>query len=218
MKPQRLYIKDFMCYDWAFIDFTEFSSALIVGKSEVNESESNGVGKTTIFRAIEYALFNYSDVILESIVRDDADSCKITLDFEVSGQIYRLARTRTRKGATDPSLYERTATDGLVDEVFHTDDYQPLFDEKYWKDISSRRAADTEKDLAKLLKVNLKSFRVFVHFMQHDFSGLATATPEKRKGILRDALNLAIYLKLEKMAKDKSSVLLRRRRNNVRPH
>jgi DNA repair exonuclease SbcCD ATPase subunit len=83
MRPSRLYIEDFMCYDNAFIDFNEFSSALIVGKAENNNEVSNGVGKTTIFRSIEYALFNYSDVNLENIIRDDADKCSITLDFMV---------------------------------------------------------------------------------------------------------------------------------------
>lgn len=210
MRPSRLYIQDFMCYDHAYVDFTEFSAALIVGKKEHNDDVSNGVGKTTMFKAIEYALFNHADVNLENIIRDDADSCKVTVDFEVSNQEYRVTRTRTRKGTTDLTLYKRTASAGDESEALHTvrsDNYEPLSEEKYWQDISGRRAADTEKDLAKLLKINIKSFRIFVHFMQHDFSGLTTATPEKRKAILRDALSLIVYAKLEKMAKDKFNVL-----------
>jgi DNA repair exonuclease SbcCD ATPase subunit len=201
-----------MCYDDAFIDFNQFSSALIVGKSEINSDESNGVGKTTIFRAIEYVLFNHADVKVENIIRDETDKCSITLDFIVDNQEYRVTRTRTRKGTTDLTMFKRTAVDGTETEALHSikgDRYTPINDEeqKYWKDISGRRAADTEKELAKLIKVNLKSFRIFVHFMQHDFNGLATATPEKRKLILKDALNLVIYSKLEKIAKEKSSAL-----------
>lgn len=199
-----------MCYDHAFINFAEFSSALIVGKKENNDEISNGVGKTTMFKAIEYALFNYSDIKLEDIIRDDMDSCSITVDFEVNNQEYRVTRTRTRKGTTDLTLFKRTASDGKEDEVLHlikSDNYLPVSEKKYWEDISGRRAADTEKELAKLIKVNIKSFRIFVHFMQHDFSGLTTATPEKRKAILRDALSLIAYVKLEKLAKDKFSLL-----------
>jgi DNA repair protein SbcC/Rad50 len=210
MKPSRLYIDNFMCYDDAYIDFSEFNSALIVGKTENNNDVSNGVGKTTIFRAIEYVLFNHSDVNLENIVRDDADKCSITFDFEVGGEEYRVTRTRTRKGTSDLTLYKRTALDGP--EAYHTvigDRYTPIVDdeEKYWKDISGRRTPDTEKEIGKLVKANLKSFRIFVHFMQRDFGGLATATPENRKKILKDALNLVIYSKLEKIAKDKSSAI-----------
>lgn len=209
MKPLRLYIKDFMCYDTAYIDFTQFSSALVVGKMESNDEESNGAGKTTLFKSIEYVLFNQSDFNLERIVRDDATSCQIVFDFVIGDKEYRLSRKRTVKGSTDLSLYERTAEVGQVDQVLHTDANAPLFTDKYWKDISGRRASDTEKDLAKLLKINLKSFRTFVHFMQSDFNSLATATAGTRKAILKDALNLVIYAKLEKIAKEKSAVISR---------
>lgn len=207
MRPLRLYIKDFMCYDLAYIDFTQFSSALMIAKIENNEAESNGAGKTTIFKAIEYVLFNQSNFNLERIIRDDTKLCKIVFDFAIDSQEYRLTRTRTNKGITDLSLYERTMHLGETEEVLHTDKYDPLFDDKYWKDKSGRRTADTEKDLGKLIKINYKSFRVFVHFIQNDFTGLATATPEKRKGILKDALNLIIYSKLEKLAKEKLGLL-----------
>lgn len=209
MKPIRLYIKDFMCYDRAYVDFTQFSSALIVGKTEGNDAEANGVGKTTIFKSMEYVLFNQSNFNLERIIRDDATACKVVFDFSIGDQEYRLARTRTRKGSTDLSLYERTAEAGQVEQILHDDAQEPVIDEKFWKDISGRRAADTEKDLSKLLKINYKSFRAFVHFVQHDFTSLATATPEKRKAILKDALNLVIYAKLEKIAKDKSATISR---------
>ena len=212
MKISRLYIKDFMCYDHAYVNFDEFSSALIVGKKENNDEVSNGVGKTTVFRAIEYALFNYADRNLEDVIRDDVDLCNVTVDFLVDNQEYRVTRTRTRKNATDLTFYKRNGTNGSETEVYHTihsDNYDPISDNKYWEDISGRRAADTEKELAKLIKVNIKSFRTFVHFVQHDFGGLATASPEKRKAILRDALSLILYSKLEKVAKDRANLLTR---------
>ena len=171
-----------MCHQYSYVDFTQFTSALIVGKVENNDLFSNGVGKSTIFKAIEYGLFNQADVNLEKIIRDDASSCKITIDFISNENEYRLIRLRTKKNTTDISLYVRNSVDGSESEVYHTSE-NPVTSDKFWKDISSRRAADTEKDLAKILKINFKSFRSTVHFMQNDFSGLSTATPEKRKGI-----------------------------------
>lgn len=209
MKLSRLYIENFMCYDKSFIDFTEFSAALIVGNKDNNDEVANGVGKTTIFRAIEYVLFNTSDQPLDSIIRDDTNACKVVLDFSIGDQDYRISRSRTKKGSTDLSFYEKTGSDGEVSEKWHTAQGEPVINEKYWKDISGRRASDTEKDLAKLIKVNYKSFRVFVHFVQHDFTGLTTATPEKRKGILKEALGLLMYSKMEKIAKDKSASMAR---------
>lgn len=212
MKLHRLYVRDFMCYETAYLDFSQFSRALIVGKKENQEDVSNGVGKTTLFRAIEYALFNHADITLENILRDETETCNATVDFWVGNQEYRVSRSRTKKGITDLTLYKRTAVEGSQEEAYHTtkgDIQTPIFSDIYWTDISGRRSADTEKELTRLIRVNIKSFRIFVHFMQHDFTGLTTATPEKRKAILRDALGLAMYAKLEKAAKEKSTALTR---------
>lgn len=213
MRPLRLYIENFMCYDKSYVDFTQFSSALIVGKMENNDNYSNGVGKSTIFRAIEYVLFNQADVNLEKIIRDDTNFCKIVLDFLIGDQEYRITRTRTRK-TTDVSLFQRNTVIGSETEVYHSisgDVYEPFTDKKimemYWKDLSGSRAGDTEKDLAKLIKINAKSFRSTIHFLQNDFGGLSTATPENRKKILKEALNLAVYTKLEKIAKDRAAAI-----------
>ena len=216
MKPIRLYIDNFMCYDKGFIDFTKFNSALIIGKIENNDLYSNGVGKTTIFKAIEYVLYNQAQVNLEKIIRDDINICQIIFDFIVDGQEYRVVRKRTKKGSTDLSLFVRNSTPGDDLQVYHsiddsTNTYIPYTDkkdmEKFWKGISGRRAADTEKELEKLIKLNYKAFRSTIHFIQNDFTSLATVTPEKRKGILKEALNLMVYLKLEKIAKDQYNVL-----------
>ena len=213
MKPLRLYIENFMCHEKSYIDFTQFSSALIVGKVENNDNYSNGVGKTSIFKAIEYVLFNQADVNIEKIIRDDTNSCRVVLDFLIGDQEYRVSRTRTRK-STDLSFFERNGVDGPETKVYHSilgDVCEPLTDKKdleiYWKDLSGSRAGDTEKDLAKLIKINPKSFRSTIHFLQNDFGGLPTATPETRKKILKEALNLAIYTKLEKMAKDRATAI-----------
>ena len=213
MKPLRLYIDNFMCHEKSFIDFTQFNSALIVGKIENNELYSNGVGKTTIFKAIEYVLFNQADVNLDKIIRDETDLCKVTLDFIVDSIEYRVSRIRTKKGNSDLSLYERNSFVNDDFEIYHLlsdDDIKTEITKKeFWKDISGRRAADTEKELSKLIKYNLKSFKNIIHFQQNAFDGLATATPEKRKMILKDVLDLTIYSKLEKVAKDKANSLLK---------
>lgn len=212
MKPIRLYIENFMCFDRAYMDLTQFSAALIVGNKENNDHHSNGVGKTTIFKSIEWVLFNEADIKLESIILDDAPYCRVVFDFMIGDQEYRLSRKRTKKGSTDLTLLERTTQDGTEEQIYHKiagDSYDPHLDKKdfepYWKDLSGSRASDTEKNLTKLLKFNYKSFRSTVHFVQFDMTGLATVTPEKRKGILKDALDLLVYAKLEKIAKDRAN-------------
>jgi len=218
MKPTKLYIENFMCYGKSFIDFTKFNTALIVGKVDNNDLYSNGVGKTTIFKAIEYVLFNQSDVNLDRIIRDDEAYCRVIIDFLIGDQEYRVSRSRTKKGSNDLILLQRNSVLGEDDQVYHIISQSQLGDihlafidkkdvERYWKDLSASRTSDTEKELAKLIKINPKSFRSTIHFMQNDFSGLSSVTPEKRKGILKDALNLAVYSKLEKIAKEKAAAL-----------
>jgi DNA repair exonuclease SbcCD ATPase subunit len=222
MKLLRLYIKDFVCYEGAYIDFSEFNSAVILGKRENNDNIANGVGKSTIFNAIEYILFNQSEVPLEELIRDDTPQCRVVLDFLIDDQEYRLARTRTKKGSTDLVLLQRNGQEGTIEEVYHTVAsgfeipwIEKKHTEKYWKDLSGSRSTDTEKDLAKLIKINHKSFLSTTLFPQNDMTGLATATPANRKAILKDALNLAVYVKLEKIAKEKFNALSKEAEKNA---
>ncbi len=201
----KLFIENFQCHEKSYIDFSRFSSAIIIAKMDNNENFSNGAGKTSIFKAIEFCLFNQSDSGLEKIIRDDTNSCAVTLDFFIGNKEYRISRKRTKKGTSDLSLFQRTENIGTDNEIYLSD----TNNDKFWKDISGRRTGDTEKELEKLIKINFKSFRNFVHFVQNDFSGLTTSTPEKRKALFKEALDLVVYSKLEKIAKDKSSIILK---------
>jgi DNA repair exonuclease SbcCD ATPase subunit len=179
-----------------------------VGKKENNDLYSNGVGKTSIFKAIQYVLFNEAEINLERVILDDAPYCQVVFDFQVGDQEYRLSRKRTKKGSADLTLLRRNANEGEDAKVYHSikdDTYHPYIDKKYidpyWKDLSGSRNTDTEKDLYKLIKCTYKSFNSTVHFMFPDVGGLATVSAEKRKGILKDALGLFVYAKLEEIAK-----------------
>jgi len=202
MKINRLYIENFLCYSSCHLDFSKFSSALILGKINDSDSKSNGAGKTTIFKAIEYVLFNKVDIKLESIIRDDTDKCIVSLDFEINGKEYRLIRSRNRKGTSDLNLLERT------DNVVEISDVIVLPSKsEAWLNISSRRTSDTENDLFKLIKINYEAFKGTVYFMQRDMSGLTTVGAAPRKALLKEMLGLAVYSKLEKIAKEEVSSL-----------
>ena len=180
MKPLNLDIENFCGFGKTSLDFTRFNSALIIGVLNDNELVSNGVGKTTIFLAIEYALFNESAVILEKIIRDFTTKATVIFDFQFEGNVYRIKRQRT-KTKSDVDLY--------------------IKENSNWTCLSGRRPSDTEKEIAKIIRVNYKSFQDTVHFVQRDMNGLATSSPENRKALLKNALDLEIYQKLEGFAK-----------------
>jgi DNA repair protein SbcC/Rad50 len=211
MRLLYLYIENFQCYEKSEIDFSAFNSAIIIGRMDNNDLIANGVGKTSIFKAIEYVIFNQvrdpillKDMILEKLIRDDASKVLVILDFEIDGEIYRISRSRTRKGVSDLSLYKANG------KILHT----PETDKKVWENISGRRTADTELDLAKLIKISYKSFMNTAYFIQNDMSGLATATPEKRRLILKETLGLLIYASLEKMAKKRAEDIFKQIEKN----
>lgn len=197
----RLYIENFSCYDKSLIDFAEFKSAIVVGRVKNNDSYANGVGKTSIFKAIEYVLFGETDVKLEKIIREDTTICKVGIDIESNGKEYRIIRKRTNKDTTDISLFEKNASSVTQKQL------NDFSDESCWTNITGKKNSDTEKDIQKIIKISFKNFRTTVHFVQNDFVGLSNATSEARRKFLKENLNLAIYSKLEKLAKEKASTL-----------
>lgn len=188
MRPLRLYIKNFMNHNLTEIEIN-FNSVLIVGKSLKNEKISNGVGKTTIFRAIEYVLFNQSyATTLDKIVQEGKKKAIVEYDFELEGEIYRIYRHRCSTGSSDVRLYKK------VNGVFDP--------------ISGRTATATDEMIRNLLKISHKAFTYSVLFRQADLTGItAVDDPKKRKDILKEPLNLIAYTKLEELAAKKSRPL-----------
>lgn len=179
MIPLRLIIQDFMNHKYSDIDFTLFNSALIVGK--------NGIGKTTVYSAIEFVFFGEVPTsTLDKVVRDGADKCIVIFDFKIGDIKYRVLRGRSSKGRSELKLYE--------------------FIGDKWESISQRGMPETAKKLAEILKINHKSFIHSIKFGQADFNGLASFDAEKRKSILKEPLELGNYTKLEKIATKKIGV------------
>jgi DNA repair exonuclease SbcCD ATPase subunit len=199
MQPLVLFIENFLCFDRSIINFSGFSSAVILGFVNNSDLYSNASGKSSIFRAIEYALFNETDYALDELVRDGTDKCVVSLTFKLDSNIYRIVRKRTSSKGSELSLYQ------LTDQEYDLENQDTP--KSAWKDLSGRRSSDTEKEISRLIKLTFKSFRSTVHFAQQDMDGLATATPTDRKKILKEALDLAVYSKMEKFAKDKLNSL-----------
>jgi len=190
MLPISLYLKNFMGHSESLIDCTAFNSALIVGKNRLDPRKSNGVGKSTIFNAIDYVLYNVAPTkTLDKIVRDGAKKCVVRYDFLISSGTYRVERSRGAKGAADLRLYR--------------------FIGDKWEDISEKNTSETERELHKIIKITHKAFQNSVLFAQGDLTGLASASPQDRKSLLKEPLQISVYNKFEKIAKAKASEVLK---------
>lgn len=195
MQPLRLCLNNFCGHLKTEFSFDDFSSALIVGKVKDNERFSNGAGKSTIFNAIEYVLFNEVHFsALEKVIRDGCDICCVEFDFlsSIDKSVYRITRSNSRKTGTDVRFYKK-------------------IDDKKWEDLTQRRVSDTEKEIIKIVGFNYKAFCASVLFsqsgsennIQKDYGNLPYLTPEKRKSVLREVLQLNVYTNYEKLAKNK---------------
>ena len=192
MKPISLIIKDFCAHSESKIDFNDFNCALIIGKIRGNDKQSNGSGKSTIFSAINYVLFNETDYAsLDDIIRKKTNSCSVSFDFisSLDDNTYRIIRSRNKKTGSEVRLFK------LVDNN--------------WEDITARTNSHTEQEIQKILKINYKTFCNSSFFGQSDLSGIASLTPSARKKILKSILQLDIYNKYEVIAKKKTSDILK---------
>lgn len=189
MIPLELRLENFTCHVNSVIDFTQFSSAVVIGQGENNTRRSNGVGKSKIFTGINYALFNQSSFNnIENVIRDGSDKCKVTFIFEVNSSVYKVERTRGRKAnSADIRLYKQN--------------------DLIWEDLTERTPSGTERALQKIINLNYKTFTNSVHFGQGDLTGLAILTPGERKNLLKEALQLHVYSSLEKATKKRISTL-----------
>lgn len=183
MNPLYLLIENFLGHRRTEVDCTQFESVLIVGKNKNNPYESNGTGKTTIFYAIDYALFGeYPSETVDEIIRDNCEECSVTFDFEMGQNIYRVVRSRRKK--TKKSYIQL---------------HQKINDK--WKNISQKTATDTSNELARIVQINYNAFKNSVLFSQFDLNGLASNNPNERRDTLKEALGLAVYNKFEDISK-----------------
>ena len=185
MIPKRIVLKNFMSHRETDIDCTQFDSCLIVGRKKNNDRESNAVGKSTIFTAIDWVLFNkYPGTKLDKIVRDDQDSCEVIYEFEQDDINWKVTRKRSNKSGKSHVLLEQWM-DGK------------------WDRQDRRTSAQTEAALKEILKITHTAFMNSVRFEQGKFSAIAEATDAERRKILKEPLSLSIYGKYEKRAKIK---------------
>lgn len=190
MRPLRLFLEDFMSHRSTDVDCTQFRSVLVVGRFKNDPRKSMGVGKSNIFKALEYVLFGETQVKLDKIIRHGCDKCRVTFEFEVDGQAYRVVRSRFRKSSkSDLRMYQK-----VVDT---------------WTDITQKTATETEQELAKIVKISHVAFRSSILFAQADLHGLASVTPRERKAMLKEPLQISVYNKYEKIAKEKAAAALK---------
>ncbi|QLK86230.1 AAA family ATPase [Staphylococcus sp. 17KM0847] len=191
MKPIRLQLENFGPFLNEEIDFAQIQSNqlfLISGKT--------GSGKTMIFDGIVYALYGRASTekrevkYLRSHFADAQSPLKVTFEFEIGTQRYKVIRTAPyqklgNKGETQSTL-----------EVYHYEEGRYIL-----KEGTTR---DGDKFLLDIIKLKHDQFRQLFILPQGEFKKFLMSKTSDKQPILRTLFSTGIYEKLRLQLYDKT--------------
>lgn len=189
MIPKSLKIQNFLSHDTSEIDFDKFNVALILGTYGDESDQSNGAGKSAIFESITWALFGKSrHKKVDGVVKWNRRACRVEFTFFVEDELYRIVRTRDKIIRDSDVIFEQ-------------------WDGTKFNNITCDTNSATDRKIILIINVNYEVFVNSVYFKQDDISMFATATPSKRKDVLKALLKMGKWDAYQKKAKEKLKVL-----------
>lgn len=193
MRPIKLTMSAFANYaDVQIIDFTELQNRnifLITGNT--------GAGKTTIFDAISFVLFNNSSGNsrgVDSLRSDYADGSIETfveLEFELKGELYKIRRSPEQK-------LNMKKGEGITKRASSASFEIPSLE----RPVTGTTAVT--KKLIEVLGVTSDQFRQIVMLPQGEFMKFLKASSSDKKDIFRGIFGTAQFHKVQEKLKDRS--------------
>lgn len=171
MIPIKMHMVNFGPYADSSINF-DFKSALIVGENPAISGASNGTGKSTIFQALTWVLTGSSRYKnSNSVIRDGADSAKVTLLFKVGDEHYQIIRGRNRNNKQTLD-FNKITPDGKSEPV--KADTNSKLDDK----------------IAAVTHVRYDSFVNTAYFAQNTISEFMYGTSSVRQKLIAEILSM----------------------------
>ena len=179
MKPIRLELKEFGPYKNEIIEWDKIINEpifLITGKT--------GSGKSTLFDAITYALYNKTtggkDIAsLRTKTALDKDKTQVNFDFELSGKKYRIERTLAYLKAGNKNL-----TSGKVALMQYND-------EKL--EVIATKEQEVKEKVEELIGLDDKQFCQIIILPQGKFKEFLLSKSSEKKETLRSLFNTYFY-------------------------
>ena len=193
MKPIRLELKEFGPYKNEIIEWDKIINEpifLITGKT--------GSGKSTLFDAITYALYNKTtggkDIAsLRTKTALDKDKTQVNFDFELSGKKYRIERTLAYLKAGNKNL-----TSGKVALMQYNDEKLEV--------IASKEQEVKEKG-EELIGLDDKQFCQIIILPQGKFKEFLLSKSSEKKETLRSLFNTYFYQKFVEQLQEQAKKL-----------
>lgn len=181
MIPIRLSLTNFMCYRQnATLNFNNFRLACLSGE--------NGHGKSALLDAMTWALWGKTRArTTDELVYQGQTEMSVEFEFDAGSNHYRLIRRYIiHPGRASPGTTIMELSSGSNGQ------YQPL----------TSGVKDTEHKIVELLKLDYDTFVNSAFLRQGKADEFTRQTAGKRKEILASILNLSIYDRAEKKAKE----------------
>ncbi|MEZ5342439.1 MAG: SMC family ATPase [Acidimicrobiales bacterium] len=196
MKPISLRMQAFGPYGGvAEVDFTRLAT---VGLFVV--SGPTGAGKTSIFDAMTYALFNElpgERSGFNEFRSDHADPsllCEVEFVFEADGDLWRVTRTPTQERAKKRGSGMATENARAVLERQTLDG---------WDGVASSLKAVTSR-CESLVGLDANQFQRVVLLPQGQFQQVLKANSKDRRELLRTLFGSSLYLNIEEQLKERA--------------
>lgn len=197
MRPLKLIMNAFGPYkEKVVIDFTQFtqSSLFLV-------SGPTGAGKTTIFDAIAYALFDSGSGdsrekdTFKSDFSKDTDLCYVELEFELGTERYFIHRQPTQIG---PGT--RTKTKQIQSNV-----------EFHHNGKISSKVTEANAEIQQLIGLTYDQFRQIVMLPQGAFKKMLESNSREKETIFRNIFQTNAFQSIEEKLKEKARGLAKKR-------
>ena len=194
MKPIRLELKEFGPYKNEIIEWDRIINEpifLITGKT--------GSGKSTLFDAITYALYNKTtggkDIAsLRTKTALDKDKTQVNFDFELSGKKYRIERTLAYLKAGNKNL-----TSGKVVLMQYNNN------EKL--EVIATKEQEVKEKVEELIGLDDKQFCQIIILPQGKFKEFLLSKSSEKKETLRSLFNTYFYQKFVEQLQEQAKKL-----------
>lgn len=151
---KSLLLRNFKSYEHASVDFNKGVS-IVIGE--------NGAGKSSIFEAVNFALYKKQRGVVDDLVRRNRSGApykmSVRLEFVVGSEVYRVTRER-----------EKNKTNSILEKCFGDGDYHQLC-------TGDKLVNDTIQDI---LKMDSNLFENAIYIKQGQIADLLNQTKAER--------------------------------------
>lgn len=180
MIPLELRLKNFMSYgeEEVALDLSPLHTLCLSGE--------NGHGKSALLDAITWALWGETRLGRqnhEQLIRIGADEMAVSITFVEGPGTYRVRRQRSKRSGGQ--FWELQQSDGAGG----------------WRPLTGTTSSDTGKQITQLIHMTYDTFLNSAYLRQGRADEFVRQTPNKRKEILAEILELSRYDQLEAKAR-----------------